>query len=104
MLVLYAVALVLFVYAAVDVLSTPGSQVRTLPRPAWSVVLLLPLFGPILWLLCGRPARGTARARTRPPSRRAPDDDDEFLRELRRRADDQRRRRRDPRDPPDQTP
>ena len=103
MLVLYAVALVLFVYAAVDVLSTPGSQVRTLPRRAWFVVLLLPLFGPVLWLLSGRPARGTARSRSRPPSRRAPDDD-EFLRELKRRADDQRRRRRDPRDPPDQTP
>ena len=103
MLVLYAVALVLFVYAAVDVLSTSGSQVRTLPRLAWFVVLLLPVFGPILWLLSGRPARGAARAKKSPPSRRAPDDDDEFLRELRRRAEDQRRRRRDPRDPPDQT-
>ncbi|MBC7374817.1 MAG: PLDc N-terminal domain-containing protein [Frankiales bacterium] len=96
MVFLYAVALVLLVYCGLDLLRTPASQVRTLPKLLWLLVLLAPVFGPAAWLLAGRPGgKGPQRVA---PTRGAPDDDDDFLRELRRRAEDRRRRSRDPRD------
>jgi len=92
------VCLVLLVYAVLDIVRTPSGAVRTLPKALWLFVVLPPLFGPLAWLLAGRPGKDPA-----PPTRPVappvpPDDDPEFLRELRRRADDQRRRARDPRD------
>ena len=101
--VLGLVSLVLLVYSALDLATTPASAVRTLPKPVWFLVLLPPLFGPAAWLLAGRPERGTPRTALRPQPKAspgAPDDDDEFLRNLRRRAEEQRRRARDPRDDP----
>lgn len=101
--VLGLTSLVLLVYSVLDLVTTPSSAVRTLPKPVWFLVLLPPLFGPAAWLLAGRPPRGTARTALRPPAaptRRPPDDDEEFLRTLRRRAEEQRRRARDPRDDP----
>ncbi len=98
MLVVYAVALVLLVYCALDVLSTPAASVRSLPKAVWFVLLVvLPLLGPLAWLYAGRPRRGATR-RAAAPEPGAPDDDEDFLRELRRRADDHRKRARDPRD------
>jgi len=94
-IVVWAVNLALFVYAVLDVARTPPAAVRTLPKPLWFLVLLLPLFGPVAWLLTGRPARG---ARPAKQARGAPDDDEEFLRDLRREAEERRRRSRDPRD------
>jgi hypothetical protein len=95
------VTLALGVYAVLDVVTTPRAAVRTLPKPAWLLVVLPPLVGPALWFFAGRPskeARAEA-ARLAPPAPPvAPDDDPEFLREMRRRADEQRRRARDPRD------
>ncbi|MCW2615133.1 MAG: hypothetical protein JWN08_2127, partial [Frankiales bacterium] len=61
MVVLYAVSLVLLVYAVLDLLRTPAAQVRTLPKLLWFVVLLPPLFGPVAWLLAGRPTPGRTR-------------------------------------------
>ena len=94
------VALVLLVYSVVDIVTTPREAVRTLPKPLWLLVVLPPLFGPVAWLLAGRPRRGSTgtTAAPKPAAPRAPDDDEEFLRELRRRAEEQRRRSRDPRD------
>jgi hypothetical protein len=91
--VLYAlVVLGLFAYAVVDLVSTPASAVRTLPKPLWFVVVLPPVFGPLAWLLFGRARRGRGDVPSAPPIRPvAPDDDEDFLREL-------RRRRQDPRD------
>ena len=97
MFVYGAVTLVLLVYAVVDLTRTPGAQVRTLPKPLWFLVLLLPVLGPVAWLLAGRPKPGTPRAvpRVLPPDTgpaRAPDDDEAFLRSLRARAAEQRQR------------
>ena len=95
------VGIVLAVYCVLDVLTSPRSAVRTLPRPVWVVVVLLPWFGPAAWFLAGRPRKADRAAATKagpPPVPVAPDDDEDFLRELRRRADEQRRRARDPRD------
>lgn len=94
-------SLALTVYCVLDVLTTPREAVRTLPKPLWVVLVLVPLLGAVLWFLGGRPPRGTSRTSLRPPprvERGAPDDDEAFLRELRRRAEEQRRRARDPRD------
>jgi hypothetical protein len=92
---LYAIPIVLAIYAIVDCLQTPDDQLRGLPRFGWIVLILLfPLIGSIVWLFAGRPKAGTARRRigwpTVPgapeqrPTRRvvAPDDDPEFLRNL----------------------
>ena len=90
MVVLYVlVSLGLLVYALVDLVTTPASAVRTLPKALWFLVVLPPLFGPGAWLLAGRPRR--AGRTDAPPARPlAPDDDEDFLRELRRRRPDPR--------------
>ncbi len=96
MIIAWGVSLVLLVYTVLDLARTPAEQVRVLPKPAWLLVLLVPLLGPVAWLLTRRPAGAPGR---RPrPERGAPDDDEDFLRKLRREADDRRRRARDPRD------
>ena len=86
-------ALLLLAYCVLEVATTPAADVRGLPKPAWFPVLLLPVVGPVLWLLKGRPAKGAARPSARPPAAppAPPDDDEVFLRQLRRRAEEQRR-------------
>lgn len=75
----------LTLYALFEALLTPAHQVRSLPKWAWVLtVVLLPLVGPLLWLILGRrrvprTAGGSAPA-ARPAS---PDDDEDFLRSLR---------------------
>jgi hypothetical protein len=90
--VLYAlVVLGLFAYAVVDIVSTPASAVRTLPKALWFVVVLPPLFGPLAWLFFGRARRPRGETPAAPPARPvAPDDDEDFLRDLRRRSRDPR--------------
>ncbi|MBB6120921.1 PLD nuclease N-terminal domain-containing protein [Nocardiopsis algeriensis] len=105
------VSIVLWVYAFFDALTTPGSEVRNLPKVLWLVVigLFMPV-GSILWLFLGRPATGSAvRGGAPSPAQAAssaddldpsdfagpsgnthplgPDDDPEFLRGLDRRID-----------------
>ena len=101
--------LLLLVYCVLNVATTPSDQVRNLPKPAWLLlVIALPLFGGIAWLVTGRPQRPDAGRRVpgAPPQRQpsaptsrstpsrsvSPDDDEEFLRSLRRRAQEQRDR------------
>ncbi len=102
--VLALLELCLLVYAAIDVITTPETAVRNLPKLVWLLVILVPWAGPIAWLVAGRPARGARPEPTRsgsvPPEYdrpgRAqasnPDDDEAFLRGLRDRAEEQRRR------------
>jgi hypothetical protein len=108
--VLFALAdLALLVIALIDCLSCEGHEIRTLPKAAWVVIILLfsPV-GAIVWFLAGRPQRDVAGrpGKWRPGSgfpeqsrtgrQLAPDDDPEFLRGLAartRRADQERRRR-----------
>ncbi len=98
----------LLVYAVLDVVTTPREQVRTLPKLLWLVlVVVVPLAGPVGWLLAGRPqGRGgrlpvlgtpgpAARRPAAPTVGSAPDDDEDFLRQLRQRAEEQRRRARE---------
>lgn len=76
------VAVALAIFCLVQVIQSRGQQVRGMPRWAWvPVIVLLPLIGPIAWLVLGRPRDGGPPRR---PQRRtiAPDDDPDFLRGL----------------------
>jgi hypothetical protein len=87
------------IYAFVDCFRCTDEEVRTLPRPLWMLVTLIPLVGGLAWLVSGRPAVG--RPVGRPVRPLAPDDDPDFLqsldrsfREHRRQAAEEARRRR----------
>lgn len=77
----------LAVYCFIDVFVTDQRRFRSLGKPLWLLVVLLPVIGAILWLTLGRPhhkakpASDTIHLR-RPPRPVAPDDDPEFLRRL----------------------
>jgi hypothetical protein len=76
--VVLALALVgLTLWALLDLLQTPAREVGTAPKPVWlALVLLLPVFGALAWIVLGRTERSVA-----------PDDDPDFLRGI----DEQRR-------------
>jgi hypothetical protein len=85
----------LMVYAFVDCVRADARDLRHLPRPAWLLLILVPLVGALAYLFAGRPLHTTDEPVARPL---APDDDPEFLRRLdlerrRRQADEERRRR-----------
>jgi hypothetical protein len=96
---LYALPLILAVYALVDCIQTDDASVRGLPKIGWIVLIVfIAIIGPVAWLIAGR-ARGASSGRGLPwtggptagypdrggPARRplAPDDDPEFLAQLR---------------------
>jgi hypothetical protein len=94
----------LWIFCIIDVITTPESQCRNLPKIAWLlIVILLMDIGSIAWLVAGRNWDGAARAPlakapARPRGRAGsgnPDDDEEFLASLRTRAEEQRRRARE---------
>jgi hypothetical protein len=90
------ITLTLFAYCLFDVIGTDRELVRNLPKLAWlAVVVIVPVLGPIAWLVLGRPRGGavlpgTTTAPPQPGHRRpiAPDDDPEFLGRIRRPGDD----------------
>jgi hypothetical protein len=88
-------SLALTVYCVIDAFQTDEADMRNLPKVAWVVlVLLLPVLGPVGWLLFGRPTRRSVRSRDvrssgddlrREQERRrprGPDDDPDFLKDL----------------------
>lgn len=111
-------AIGLTIYALLDIGRTPHRETRTMPKVLWFVVALVPVLGPGLWLLIGRPRSAGGSTPTTPAIRRprrrgpaAPDDDPEFLRRLgdeawARKMEEQRRARGtgDGADHPDGTP
>ncbi|MEU5213944.1 PLD nuclease N-terminal domain-containing protein [Streptomyces sp. NPDC020742] len=85
--------LALWIYAFIDCLNTPESQVRGLPKVAWVLIILLfgeVLVGPVAWLVAGKQRRPAGGGGSTPsPWHRnhrtawvAPDDNPEFLRSL----------------------
>ncbi|HET6877445.1 MAG TPA: PLD nuclease N-terminal domain-containing protein [Jatrophihabitans sp.] len=96
-------ALAVWIFCIVDVITTPEHQARNLPKLVWLlIVLLFADIGSIVWLVAGRPwparslspsAAHPAKLPSRTPTRPvAPDDDEQFLAGLRARAEEQRRR------------
>jgi hypothetical protein len=76
--VLYVLIIGLSVYAFVDCLQTPNP--KALPKVVWlAIIATLPIIGPLLWLLFGRPG---GRGWRRDDDVFAPDDDPSFLRDL----------------------
>ena len=92
-------AVALAVYCLVECVQTDRRLVRYLPKLMWFFLILIPVIGPVAWLLAGRPRAsrpgprpGSGRgSRPTPPPRPAapvaPDDDPAFLAQL----DEQRR-------------
>ena len=79
--------IILTVYSLVDCATTAHNRVRGLPRWVWLfVIFLVPVVGPLLWLIVGRGRRGAGVARSM-----APDDDLDFLKGLDRQKTDEER-------------
>ena len=84
------IVVVLTVYCAVDCAQSDRDQVRNLPKALWLLlIIILPLLGPVGWLLGGRPrVTPPPPPLGRPPVGRtprgplAPDDDPRFLAQL----------------------
>lgn len=103
------IAIGVWIFCIIDVITTPEDQVRNLPKLLWLVIVILLMdIGSIAWLFAGRPWSAKAQAKrgasvdsgwgtpTRAPAKASnPDDDEEFLAGLRTRAEEQRRRARD---------
>ena len=93
---LYAIPVVVMLYALIDALQTPRGLERLLPKWLWIVVIVLvPVLGAVAWLIWGRAPRSAYAAPVDPPGGRrlgrrrgpaAPDDDPTFLRQPRRRG------------------
>lgn len=79
----------LLVYAAIDCAQTPAEELR-FGRGLWlTVIVLIPVLGPVAWLVWGRtssPRRharaNTTQERIAPQYPAGPDDDPDFLAEL----------------------
>ncbi|HWK90825.1 MAG TPA: PLD nuclease N-terminal domain-containing protein [Luteimicrobium sp.] len=109
LLVLAAIGLL--VYALTDCVTAQDKRPAGAPKALWILaIVLLPVLGPVLWLVLSRsPGAGTSTPPTRgsrPSGPVAPDDDPDFLRrlDLERRRREQRDRRSAPRDDTNQDP
>jgi Phospholipase_D-nuclease N-terminal len=81
----WLLTIALTTYALVDCVQTDDRQVRSLPKVAWVLlIVLVPIVGALTWFIAGRPERGKPRSGPthRPPPPRGPDDDPDFLRNL----------------------
>ena len=93
------IALGLTIFCLIECLSTPESEVRTLPKGGWVVLVLVPFAGPVAWFLAGRPqglgssgpGGGVPPQHLRRSGPLGPDDDPDFLRRLDPAADQDRR-------------
>lgn len=90
---LYALPIILAIYALVDLVQTPEENVQGLPKLAWvALIVLIWIVGPLAWLIAGKRGRRSFLPRLSPraaggpgspPARPvAPDDDPDFLRGL----------------------
>ncbi|MDI6101638.1 PLD nuclease N-terminal domain-containing protein [Actinoplanes sp. NEAU-A12] len=82
---LFLIIVALSVVALIDCMLTERSRLRSFPRGAWAVLILLcPIFGAVAWFRAGRivpgaPAQALATPAGRPVG---PEDDPEFVRML----------------------
>jgi Phospholipase_D-nuclease N-terminal len=96
------IEITLLIYCLIDAIQTPAEEMRNLPKAGWILlILIIPVIGPIVWLVAGRPQRGAARQVPWPSTKTAgfpeyerpralgPDDDPDFLREMKRGNDEQ---------------
>lgn len=99
-----ALTIALSIYAVVDCAMSEPRRIRIFQKQLWLViVLLLPLIGPLCWILFGKGlitinggGVSSAASSTATPNyggQRAPDDDTEFLRKLREETPEERLKR-----------
>jgi hypothetical protein len=91
LLIFVVAAVVLDLFAVIDLVLIDRSRVRAFPKVFWVIIILVvPFVGAILWFLVGRDwnSRGGQRRTV------APDDDPAFLRDLRRDEEQDERIRR----------
>ena len=76
-------AILLAIYSLVEVAQAPTYAVRRMPRWGWAtVIVLIPLLGPVGWLFFGRPSAESRRKNEYASRPKGPDDDNDFLRRL----------------------
>ena len=71
--IVWLITIGLMIYALVDCWRSEDHEVRSLPRPVWFLVALVPLAGAIAWLVYGAPrSTGTRpnRSSSGTPARR----------------------------------
>jgi hypothetical protein len=75
------IELALLIFCLVDAISIYESRIKTLNKIAWVfIIILIPVIGPILWLVIGKERRADRPAeRARDARPLAPDDDPVFL-------------------------
>ncbi|KAB1656662.1 PLDc_N domain-containing protein [Pseudoclavibacter chungangensis] len=74
------IAVVVTVYAVIDCAMSDASRARVLKKSTWLfVILLVPIVGPVLWILVGQGRVLKAEPEAAPA---APDDDETFLRSI----------------------
>lgn len=91
LLIFVVAAVVLDIFAVIDLLLIDKRRVRAFPKVFWVIIILVvPFVGALLWFLVGRDwgSRGGE------PRTIAPDDDPAFLRNLRRDEEQDERIRR----------
>lgn len=83
----------IIIYSLIECAQTDKYRVRSIPKGAWLlVILLLPVIGGLLWLFFGRPKKASNDAGS--TRGRGPDDDPQFLRNLEERRRQQEHERR----------
>ncbi len=85
------------IYALVDCWRSDDREVRGMPRPLWFLVILVPIVGPVAWLVYGAPRGPGAGGSRGVPRVVAPDDDPDFLRDLEQKSRERRRTEREER-------
>ncbi|MGV8883721.1 MAG: PLD nuclease N-terminal domain-containing protein [Rhodoglobus sp.] len=90
LLIFIFAAIVLDIFAIIDIVLIDKSRVRAFPKALWIlIVVAVPLVGAILWFIVGRQWGRPSQQQTT-----APDDDPAFLRNLRRDEEQDERIRR----------
>ena len=70
-------------YGLIDCAQREDTEVRSLPRWGWLIIIVLVLtIGAIAYLIAGRPKRPGGGGNKKPKRTIAPDDDPDFLRGL----------------------
>lgn len=86
----------LIIYAIIDCIRTDHSRVKTLPKPAWMLIIIFfPVVGALLWLFAGKSRYTSSFGPVAPrQTPKAPDDDEDYLRYLGNRSKRQAQQRR----------
>jgi hypothetical protein len=57
-ILIVALSVIVSIVAIYAILRAPGADVRTLPKPLWYLLALVPIVGALGWFWLGRPQRG----------------------------------------------